>query len=314
MPDSAVVMMVHGGADPLPREEMTPERERAYREALTQALRSGHAALRAPGGTALNAVEAAIRVLEDSPLFNAGRGAAFDRDGRNTLDASIIEGKTRTGGAVAGLTRVRNPIAAARAVMERSGHVLMQGPGADAFAEEAGLEIVDPSYFRTEERWEALQETLRSRPAPEPSGRHRIGTVGAVARDPSGSLAAGASTGGTTGKRPGRVGDTALIGSGTYAEDTACAVSCTGDGEYFIRLAVAHEIVALVKHAGCSVAEAARRVILGSLKDIGGEGGAIVLGADGDFAMPFHSRGMYRGAITADGTIRTAIYDDGPPP
>jgi len=306
------VLLIHAGADPLTREEMTPERRVQYDETLQRSLRAGYETLQGPEGTSLDAVEAAIKVLEDSPLFNAGRGAAFNRDGRNELDASIIEGAQRRAGAVAGLTCIKNPIAAARAVMEKSGHVLMVGPGADRFASDLGLEVVDPSYYWTEERWEALQGQRRKEEG-TPDGRaHRIGTVGAVALDRAGNLAAGASTGGTTNKRPGRAGDTPVIGAGTDAENGVCAVSCTGDGEYFIRLVVAHEIIALMKYKGLSARDAAAQVIHEALAEAGGEGGAIVLDAEGRWAMPFHSKGMYRGLLTDDGTTHVAIYEEWP--
>jgi beta-aspartyl-peptidase (threonine type) len=256
------------------------------------------------GGTSLDAVEAAIRILEDDPLFNAGKGAAFARDGRIELDAALMDGRDRRAGGVAGLTTVKNPISAARAVMERSGHVLMAGPGAEQFAREEGLDVVDPDYFRTPERWDALQAKLRH------DGGRPTGTVGAVALDRQGHLAAGASTGGTTGKRPGRVGDSPVVGAGIYAEDEICAVSCTGDGEFFLRLAVAHEIVALVKHRGLSIRDAGDRVIRDELTKLGGEGGALVLAPDGSYTLPFNSPGMFRGTIAADGTTRVAIYDE----
>lgn len=307
MPIQRVALAIHGGADPLPKGEMTPEKEARYRDDLERALRAGFDALNAEGGTSLDAVEAAIRVMEDSPLFNAGKGAAFTSDGTIEMDASIVEGSERKAGAVAAVTRVRNPISAARAVMERSPHVLLVGQGADRFAEHLGLATEDHAYFHTRERWDALQEKL----AAEASKVPPFGTVGAVARDRRGRLAAGASTGGTTGQLPGRVGDTPLVGGGTYAEDGVCAVSCTGDGEYFIRLAVAHEITARIKHLGETAEEAARKVLL-DLGKLGGEGGVIVLGTDGVAALAFHSPGMYRGVITEDGRTTLAIYEDGP--
>jgi beta-aspartyl-peptidase (threonine type) len=303
-----VVLIVHGGAGSVTREGLSSEREARCRETLEAALRGGHEALRREGGTALDAVEAAIRVLEDSPLFNAGRGGVYNRDGRHELDAAIMEGARLRAGAVAVVTRVRNPVSAARAVMERSGHVLLAGPGADRFAEESGLEIVPPDYFATPERWEELQGKLaEDRGGSGGSGRP-TGTVGAVALGPDGTLAAGASTGGTTGKRPGRVGDSPLVGAGVYAEDGVCAVSCTGDGESFIRLAMAHEIVALVKYRGLDLREAASRAVHEGLARVGGEGGVIALGPDGQAALPFHAAGMYRGTITESGTTRVAIF------
>lgn len=305
MPDSPIVLVVHGGAGALPKDQMTPEKEARYRGELEAALRAGLSALEANGASALDGVEAAIRSLEDCSLFNAGKGSAFTREGRNELDASIMEGTARRAGSVACVTRVRNPIAAARAVMEKTEHVLMVGSGADRFAETCGLAPVNPDYFFTDEQWAALEKKLRSQGAPIP---RPMGTVGAVARDRQGHLAAGASTGGTTGKRPGRVGDTGAIGAGVYAEDGVCAVSCTGDGEFFLRLAVAHEIVARVKYLGESVNDAARRVILKDLDATGGEGGCIVLAPSGEAALVLNSQGMYRGTITADGLVTTDIY------
>lgn len=296
------VLLVHGGAGAIPRAEMTPEREARYREALESALRAGYEILEGQGGTSLDAVEAAIRVLEDSPLFNAGRGAVFNREGRIELDASIMDGRGKRAGAVACLTRVRNPISAARAVLEDSGHVLIAGPGADQFASERGLETVDPDYFRTEHRWQAYQTSVRD--------EGRFGTVGAVALDRAGDLAAGSSTGGTAFKRPGRVGDSPLVGAGVYAENGVGAVSCTGDGEAFIRITAAHELIALMKYAGSSVEQAARRVIGEFLPQVGGEGGLIALAADGRFAMPFNSPGMFRGSISPEGVSRVSIYAD----
>jgi beta-aspartyl-peptidase (threonine type) len=310
MINTKAVLLVHGGAGTIPQETMTPEREAGYREGLEDALRAGFAALQRPGGTSLDAVEAAIRVLEDSPLFNAGKGSVFNRDGCHELDASVMEGRDRRAGAVAAVTRVKNPVAAARRVLEASGHVLMAGPGADRFAEAEGLETVPPAYFRTERRWEAYQDALRKEARPD-GDEHRFGTVGAVARDRAGDLAAGASTGGLTFKRPGRVGDSPIIGSGVYAENGVAAVSCTGDGEAFIRLVAAHEVIALMKYAGLSVVDAANRVVQEELARLGAEGGLIALGADGSFALPFNSQGMYRGLITAEGIARVAIYSDG---
>ena len=305
MPLETAVLLVHGGAGAVPEVEMTPDREADARAALERALRAGFEVL-ASGGASLDAVEAAVRVLEDHPAFNAGRGAVLNRDGRIELDAAIMEGRTYRAGAVAGLTRVRNPITAARRVMDASGHVMLAGPGTDAFAEAQGLETVDPAYFQTEARlrsYFAAAERVGSTLSED-----RFGTVGAVALDRSGSLAAASSTGGMTFKRPGRVGDSPVIGGGVYADDLACAVSCTGDGEVFLRLAAAHEVVALVKYAGLPVTEAARRVVFEQVARLGGEGGLLALGPDGRYAMPFNARGMYRGVIDASGVVETAIY------
>ena len=298
---------------------MTAEREKEYRGGLEAALRAGHSVL-TRGGSSLDAVEATIRVLEDNPLFNAGKGAVFTHEGKNELDASIMEGKSKRAGAVAGVTIVRNPISAARAVMERSPHVMMVGRGAELFATKMGLEIVDPSYFWTERRWKALQEELveeqkkANAPAPTSEGpldeNKKFGTVGAVALDRDGNLAAGTSTGGMTNKQYGRVGDAPIIGAGTYAENESCAVSATGHGEFFIRWTVASDIAALVKYRGMSVAQASDEVINKKLKAVGGEGGVIVLDAKGNYATTFNSEGMYRGWIGADGVPHVAIYKD----
>jgi L-asparaginase / beta-aspartyl-peptidase len=316
-PAAKPIFAMHGGAGTLSRAEMTPELERAYREMLERALVAGHEILKR-GGASLDAVEAGIRVLEDSPLFNAGKGAAFTHEGRNELDAAIMDGRTLRAGAVASVTIVKNPIRAARAVMERSPHVLLVGRGADLFATQAGLEIVDPGYFWTERRWKALQRELQKekeppRPgkeAPRSDGNARHGTVGAVALDQRGDLAAGTSTGGLTNKLSGRVGDSPIIGAGTYADNGSVAISCTGDGEHFIRLGVAHEVAALVRYRGLSVAQAGDELIHRRLTAARGEGGAVILDGKGELAFPFNSPGMYRGWIGADGVPHVAIYKE----
>jgi L-asparaginase / beta-aspartyl-peptidase len=298
------MLVIHGGAGTITRASMTDDVERQYREKLSEAMRAGHAVL-ARGGTSVDAVEATIRILEDSPLFNAGKGAVFTHEGRNELDAAIMEGKTKKAGSVAGVTIIRNPITAARAVMEKSPHVMMVGRGAELFATKMGLEIVDPSYFWTEKRWKSLQDDLiKEQQNPD----KKFGTVGAVAVDAKGNLAAGTSTGGMTNKQFGRVGDAPIIGAGTYAENESCAVSATGHGEYFIRWTVAHDIAALVKYKGMSVAEASNEVINKKLSPERGEGGVIVLDAKGNFAMTFNSEGMYRGWVGADGVPHVEIY------
>jgi beta-aspartyl-peptidase (threonine type) len=308
------------------RESLTPEREAALRATLTQALQAGHAIL-AQGGTSLDAVTATIRVLEDSPLFNAGKGAVFTHEGKNELDAAIMNGRTREAGAVAGLRRVKNPISLARAVMEKSPHVMMIGEGAEAFAQQQGLELVPESYFYTEERWKALQRALeaekqKAQPPPEqgqPQGQpqgfweraegreFKFGTVGAVALDQTGNLAAGTSTGGMTNKRFGRVGDVPIIGAGTYASPQ-CAVSATGHGEYFIRYTVARDICARLEFLDLPLPEAANFVVMDLLVKAGGEGGVVAMDAQGNVAMPFNSPGMYRGYVGADGAPRVAIF------
>ncbi|HEY0155934.1 MAG TPA: isoaspartyl peptidase/L-asparaginase [Thermoanaerobaculia bacterium] len=308
------MLVIHGGAGTITRQSMTPELEKEYREALELALRTGHAIL-AKGGSSLDAVEATVRVMEDSPLFNAGKGAVFTHEGRNELDASIMEGKTKKAGAVAGVTIIRNPISAARAVMERSEHVMMVGKGAELFATKMGLEIVDPSYFWTERRWKALQKELQKeqpRAVLDFSGdeEKKFGTVGAVALDQARNLAAATSTGGMTNKQYGRVGDAPIIGAGTYAENESCAVSATGHGEFFIRWNVAYDIAALMKYRGMTVQQAGDEVIHKKLVPVKGEGGVIILDRNGNFATPFNSEGMYRGHIGADGRPHVGIYKE----
>jgi beta-aspartyl-peptidase (threonine type) len=320
-----VVLAVHGGAGVLSQELMTPGAAQEYRKVLEAALRAGYAQLQNEPATGRDAVVAAIRVFEDSPLFNAGKGAAFTREGRNELDAAIMDGRTRRAGAVAGVTTVKNPIVAARLVMEKSPHVLLCGPGADAFAREFGAEIVDPAYFYTDLRWKMLEDWRRRQYAPPPfkpapphpanpqaglPADRRFGTVGCVSLDRHGNLTAGTSTGGLTGKLPGRVGDSPLIGAGTFADNQSCAVSATGDGEYFIRAVAAHDIAALVEYKGLTLAEASRIVVHEKIKRAGGEGGVIVLDRHGNLAMSYSSEGMYRGYVTRSGRIRVMIYAD----
>jgi beta-aspartyl-peptidase (threonine type) len=323
-----VVLGLHGGAG-VPKKQMTPVLEEHLREGLERALRAGHTVLQRAHGTSLDAVETAIRVLEDDPWFNAGKGAVFTHEGRNELDASIMEGGMKRAGAVASVTVVKNPISAARAVMEKSKHVLLVADGAEVFAREAGLEIVDPAYFYTEARWQELQNDLRRErdaaaekkadPKAKPgadgaadgplASSHEWSTVGAVAIDSAGNLAAGTSTGGMSNKRHGRVGDSPIIGAGTYADNRACAVSCTGHGEFFIRYAAAHDIAALMEYKGMAVQEAADEVIIRKLKNAGGAGAAIALDARGNFAMSHNTEGLYRGYVTADGRISVMLYE-----
>ena len=292
---------VHGGAGDLPPHELTPDRERAYHAGLERALRAGHEIL-AAGGSSLDAVVAAVQVLEDDPLFNAGRGAVIAASGICELDASLMDGRDLRAGAVTGVRHVRSPIGLARLVMERSPHVMLSGRGAEEFALEQGLEPVPNRYFVTERRQRELEQALH-----DPAAGSATGTVGAVALDEAGNLAAATSTGGMTAKRWGRVGDSPIIGAGTYAANDSCAVSATGHGEFFIRLAVAHEIASLVRHAGLSVEVAADRVVRQQLVKMGGEGGVIAIGRDGRIAMPYNSRGMLRGTIDAAGQVSTAI-------
>lgn len=302
-------LVIHGGAGVLPRDAMQPEAEARYHAALDRALAAGEAVL-AADGSALDAVEAAVCALEDEPLFNAGRGAVFTRDGRHEMDAAIMDGRDRIAGAVAGICGPRNPIRVARAVMQGTEHVLMIGEGAQAVATEAGLPFEEDTYFFTQARWNSLQETLEMERAgrldDDPSRRH--GTVGAVARDRHGALAAATSTGGMTAKRTGRVGDTPVIGAGTFADNRSCAVSATGDGEAFLRLAVAHEIEARVRLLSASLDDAAGRVVHDDLTAIGGSGGLIAVAADGSFAAPFNCEGMYRGWSVENGERVTHIY------
>jgi beta-aspartyl-peptidase (threonine type) len=295
---------VHGGAGDIPPAELTPERESAYRAGLERALLAGQAILGA-GGSSLDAVVAAVQALEDDPLFNAGRGAVIAANGICELDASLMDGRDLRAGAVTGVRHVRSPIGLARLVMEQSPHVMLAGPGAEEFALEHGLVPVPNRYFVTERRQRELDAVLHGAGG---SGREPLmGTVGAVALDADGNLAAATSTGGMTGKRWGRVGDSPIIGAGTYAANDACAVSATGHGEYFIRAAVAHEIAALVRYTGRTLAEAADVVVREQLPRLGGEGGVIAIARDGSIAMPFNSQGMLRGAIDTQGRLTTGI-------
>ena len=300
-------LVLHGGAGTIERSRITSEQDKAIRAALAQALDAGEAVL-AKNGAAVDAVEAAIRVLEDDPHFNAGRGAVFTWEGTNELDAAIMDGRDRSAGAVAGVTRTRHPVSLARAVKDRSDHVFLAGTGADAFSRAQGLEQVDPSFFATPERRRQL-DTLKAKKLGWYAVDRKYGTVGAVARDTAGHLAAATSTGGITGKRWGRVGDAPLIGAGTYADDRACAVSATGAGEYFIREGVAHEICARIRFRGDTPRQAAD-VVMAEVKALGGDGGVIVTGPAGESAWSFNTPGMYRANATAGGTRRVAIYAD----
>jgi L-asparaginase / beta-aspartyl-peptidase len=314
-----ITLVIHGGAGTIKRENMTPERETAYREGLNQALEAGYAVLES-GGASLDAVIAAIKVMEDNPLFNAGKGAVFTNEGKNELDASIMDGSNLMAGAVAGVTTIKNPITAAYAVMTKSEHVMMAGKGAEKFAQEQGLEIVDPSYFFDSIRWEQLQrvkgkelgkEANNIDPYVDPYVKDRkFGTVGAVALDRNGNIAAGTSTGGMTNKKYGRVGDAPIIGAGTYANNATCGVSATGHGEYFIRLGVARDIASLMEYKGMSLEGAANEVINTKLEKLGGDGGIVALDRQGNISMTFNSEGMYRGFITKKGEGKTFIYKD----
>ncbi|MEM1106429.1 MAG: isoaspartyl peptidase/L-asparaginase [Pseudomonadota bacterium] len=294
---------IHGGAGVITRSDLTPDQEAAYRAGLTAALQAGADILEA-GGTSLDAVEAAVVIMEDDPLFNAGRGAVMTAAAAHELDASIMVGDGRNAGAVAGVTTTKNPIRLARAVMERSEHVMFSGPGADAFSRAQGLDQVDNGYFTTPSRRAALRRVLDSQ-ARSDADRH--GTVGAVALDRAGQLAAATSTGGMTAKAAGRVGDSPLIGAATYAEDGVCAVSATGHGEYFIRVGVAKTICSRIALAGEAPGEAAR-IALAEVAALGGDGGVIVMGAGGEAIFSFNSAGMYRGRAGPGGVMETAIY------
>ncbi len=323
-------IVVHGGAGVIERANLTPELEAQYRAAMQRALTTGGAILDR-GGSSLDAVEAVIHEMEDDPLFNAGRGAVFTAEGRNELDASIMDGRTRAAGAVAGLTRTRHPISAARAVMERSRHVMLIGDGAEAFARSQNLEEVDPAYFFTERRWQQLEDNLRrnnlpipQRPANAPSAPraermypddHQFGTVGVVALDSQGNIAAGTSTGGTTAKRWGRVGDAPIIGAGTYAQNGVCGVSATGTGEFFIRVGVARDICARMEFNDESAQEAAAHVIAEVSATTGtdgaiGDGGVIVLDGRGGVAWAMNTPGMYRASQSAGGAPVVQIFAD----
>ncbi len=304
-----ISIAIHGGAGVISRASMTPDAERAYRADLERALDAGYAVLDG-GGASLDAVVAAVKILEDSPLFNAGKGSVFNHEGINELDASIMDGATARAGAVAGVRHVKNPIELARLVMERSSHVMLAGEGAEEFALEQGMPLVPGSYFFTERRWQQLEEAQKAERTASVA-KEDIGffsTVGAVARDRSGNLAAATSTGGMTNKRWGRVGDSPIIGAGTYADNATCAVSSTGSGEYFIRAVVAHEICARVRLAGVSAAKAAHEVVHGTLAKIGGDGGVIVVDATGAVSMEFNTEGMFRGARDSEGRREVAIY------
>jgi beta-aspartyl-peptidase (threonine type) len=307
-------LAIHGGAGTLRRGLMDEARGALYRAGLQASLAAGHDVL-AGGGSALDAVSAAVLVLEDDPLFNAGRGASFTSSGTIEMDAAVMEGRERRAGAVAGICGPKNPVLAARAVMEHSPHVLLAGEGALAFCRSQGLAFAERDYFYTESRWQALQHILERRrrglPDTDPEEDDALGhgTVGAVARDRDGNLAAATSTGGIAGKLPGRIGDSPIIGAGTYADNASCAVSATGHGEIFMRFGAAFEIAARMRHRGQTLAEAAREVVEGLAK-AGGSGGLVAVDRDGALALPFNCAGMYRGYVTADGIINTAIYDE----
>jgi beta-aspartyl-peptidase (threonine type) len=323
---------VHGGAGVIQRSTMSAEAAKAYRASLAEATQAGAKVLD-QGGSSLDAVEAVIRILEDDPLFNAGRGAVFTAKGKIELDAAIMDGSNLKAGAVAGVTRTRHPISLARSVMEKTPHVMLVGSGADAYSLQAGLEQVDPSFFFTESRWQSMVKQLKQEGRPVPSrpagvppppptvpiaqldeslNTHTYGTVGVVALDRAGNLAAGTSTGGMQGKMPGRVGDTPIIGAGTYASNHSCAVSATGSGEYFIRLGVAREVCNLMAFKGLTLQQAADQVIHNELEALHGDGGVIALAPDGQMVWSFNTPGMFRARLREGGKLEIGIYHDEP--
>ncbi len=305
-----MAIAIHGGAGTLLKSNMTEEKEKAYTSTLRQALEAGYSVLHR-GGNAINAVEHSVRVMEDSPLFNAGKGSVFTADGLHEMDASIMRGDTLDAGAVALIRGIRNPISLARDVMEHSDHVLLAGRGALTFAEKMGYEMVEESYFYDPlryEQWQSLKGSDQFQLDHTANQDHKFGTVGAVAKDAAGLLAAATSTGGMTNKRYGRIGDSPIIGAGTYADNSTCAVSCTGSGEYFIRGVVAYDVVALMRYGHMSLDEAAERVIYQHLLDLGGDGGLIAVDKMGNIVMPFNTEGMYRAMKDSDGLDFVGIY------
>lgn len=303
-------LVIHGGAGTILKENMTAEMEAKYLMALEYALKTGEEVLKS-GGSSLEAVQKTINTMEDSPLFNAAKGAVFNHDGKNEMDASIMTGKNLMAGAVGGVSTIRNPINAAIKVMTDSDHVMLTGKGAEIFAKEQGLEIVDPEYFFTEKRWESLQKVLKKDIGSVDEYKdYKYGTVGAIALDKEGNITAGTSTGGMTNKKWNRIGDSPIIGAGTYANNMTCGVSCTGHGEFFIRYAVAHDISAAMEYKGMTVEEAGNYVINLKLVQARGDGGAIILDKKGNVSMPFNTAGMYRGYVKSDGSKEVKIYQD----
>lgn len=313
-------IVIHGGAGTILKENMTSETEAAYKSKLEEAIRVGYHILK-NGGSSLDAVQKTINVMEDSPLFNAGKGAVFTNAETNEMDASIMDGKTLKAGASAGTTNVRNPINLARAIMDNSKHVMLSGKGAETFAKEQGLELVDPSYFYTERRFKALQKAKEDEKVEldhddkqaffDPFVKDsKYGTVGCVALDKDGNLSAATSTGGMTNKRWGRIGDAPIIGAGTYANNATCAVSGTGWGEFFIRATVAHDISALIEYKGLSLEEAANEVIQKKLTQLGGDGGIVAVDKNGNMVAEFNTPGMYRAFMNDKGEMTIGIYKE----
>jgi L-asparaginase / beta-aspartyl-peptidase len=311
--ENKIGIVVHGGAGTMERDKMTPQGEREYRAGIENALRAGWEILQR-GGSALDATEAAVRIFEDDPLFNAGKGSVFNAAGINEMDAAIMDGKTLKAGAVAAVQHVKNPISLARLVMEKSPHVLMAGEGAETFAKEHGVELVDAKYFFTQERWDALQKAKAAEKAGGNGDKKFFlseqdlhGTVGAVALDRNGNLAAATSTGGKTNKLLGRIGDTPVIGAGTYANNATCAVSGTGDGEFFIMATAAHDVSALMEY-GHKTLEEAGLAVINKIGKLGGTGGMIAIDKTGKITLPFNTSGMYRGYVDPNGKFVTEIY------
>jgi beta-aspartyl-peptidase (threonine type) len=312
-------IVIHGGAGTILKKNMSPELEAEYKAKLEEAVKAGYQVLQ-NGGSSIDAVEKTIIVMEDSPLFNAGKGAVFTNQGKNELDASIMDGKTLKAGAIAGVTTVKNPITLARAVMEKSEHVMLAREGAEYFAKENGIELVDPSYFYTENRYKSLLKAQeKDKIELDHSGKtsfydpfikdSKFGTVGCVALDKDGNLAAGTSTGGMTNKKWGRIGDTPIIGAGTYANNNTCGVSSTGWGEFFIRNVIAYDISALMEYKGLSLENAAKEVIQKKLTKLGGDGGIVAMDKNGNISMEFNTAGMYRASINTKGELMIGIYE-----
>ena len=306
-------LVIHGGAGTIEKKDMDEDTEKAYMDALNAALTAGENILKT-GGKSIDAVEASIRMMEDNPLFNAGKGAVFTNEGKNELDASIMSGDNQKAGAVGSVTTVKNPISLARAVMEKSEHVMMIGRGAETFAAKCSLDIVDPSYFYTEKRWNSLQKILKedaekTQLSEDEKGNKKHGTVGCVALDISGNIVAGTSTGGMTNKKYNRIGDAPIIGAGTYADNLTCGVSCTGHGEFFIRYTVARDIAAMMEYKGSTLKEACDYIVNKKLVEKGGEGGLIAIDKFGNIEMSFNSSGMYRG-WAKEGKREVKIYKD----
>jgi beta-aspartyl-peptidase (threonine type) len=314
-PADKFILVIHGGAGSVKKGQVSAEMEKAYAAGLEQALVAGYTILK-KGGSSLDAVEAAVKILEDNPLFNAGRGAVFNNEGIVELDAAVMNGKTQEAGAVTGVTTIKNPVSAARAVMEKSVHVMMAGKGAENFAAGAGIELVDPFYFFTETRWKNLQKSKatdsvnKKQHKGTKSSEGKTGTVGAVALDRSGNLAAATSTGGMLNKKPGRVGDAPVIGAGTYANNSTCAISCTGWGEYYIRLVLAKTVSDMMEFGKMTLEQAAAEMVWKRLPALGGDGGLIAIDANGNFTMPFNTPGMFRGVIKADGKAVIKMYKE----